>query len=240
MPVFVKALRDHLAERGWLERSMLHIADEPIPVNVESWKEHSRIVREAAPDLRRIDAIHVTDLAGDLEVWVPQLNYFWQAQEELRRAQREGNCELWFYVAWVPQGKFLNRLIDFETVKTRLMHWANYLWDAVGYLHWGYNHSWQGDVNQQLAPGDAHLVWPGKYGPRSSLRWEAQRLGIEDYELFCLLEDAYRKAGREDPKEAVKELLRPVMRTPEDYAKDPAELEQVRERVIEELVKLGA
>ena len=238
VPVLVKALRDHLAERGWLKRAMLHIADEPIPVNVESWKEHSRIAHEVAPDLRRIDAIHVTDLTGDLEVWVPQLNYFWQAHEQLQRLQREGKCELWFYVAWVPQGKFPNRLIDFPTIKTRLMHWASYKWDAVGYLHWGYNYGWLDPQENQFAPGDGNLVWPGQYGPRSSLRWEAQRQGIEDYELFCLLEDAYRKAGRADAKDAVKALLEPVIRTPEDYSKDPGELEKVRRKVVGEIVKL--
>ena len=159
--------------------------------------------------------------------------------KDYRERQRQGE-ELWFYTCVFPQGEYANRFIEQPLIKTRLLHWINFRYGITGYLHWGYNHSWQADVNSQLAPGDAHLVWPGEYGPRSSLRWEAQRLGIEDHELFCLLEDAYRRAGREDPKEAVKALLRPVMRTPEDYTKSPAELEQVRQRVIAELVKLGA
>ena len=107
----------------------MHVADEPIPANVESYRELSAKVQEAAPKLRRIDAIHVPDLSGSLEVWVPQINYFEQWLDQFRKAQAEGN-EVWFYVAWVPQGKYPNRMIDGSAIKPRVLHWLNAIYDT--------------------------------------------------------------------------------------------------------------
>lgn len=190
---WLPALEAHLRERGWLARSMLHVADEPIPVNVDSWRELSRRVRRAAPSLRRIDAVHVPDLSGDLEVWVPQLNYLKDWEGRFRAARQTG-VELWYYTAWVPQGHFPNRLMDYALAKTRVLHWLNYLTGTTGYLHWGFNF-WDVPFDQ-FAPGDNFIVWPGKRAPRSSLRYEAMREGIEDYAYLRLLEGAGDAAAR--------------------------------------------
>ena len=38
-----------------------------------------------------------------------------------------------------------------------------------------------------MPAGDTHIIYPGKNGPLSSLRFESQRLGIEDYEILEIL-----------------------------------------------------
>ena len=223
---FLPGLVKHLREKGWLHKSMLHVADEPISVNVESWKEASRRVHAAAPELPRIDAIHVPGLPGDLEVWVPQLNFFDEHYQSLRQAQQRGMCELWFYTAWVPQGKYPNRLMDFALVKPRLLHWINYLYGATGYLHWGLN--WWDLKQGTFSPGDEWIVYPGKNGPRGSLRWEAMRDGLEDYEYFKLL------AARRGEARAL-ELGRSLMRGITDYDRNPAKLLAVRRQMAGEI-----
>ena len=42
----------------------------------------------------------------------------------------------------------------------------------------------QASSNNYLPAGDTHIIYPGKDGPLSSLRFEAHRQGIEDYELL--------------------------------------------------------
>ncbi|HJN17677.1 MAG TPA: carboxypeptidase regulatory-like domain-containing protein, partial [Armatimonadota bacterium] len=103
---FAPALEEHLREKDWLDIANVHVADEPIPLNVESWKVQADLIHKAAPGLKRMDAIHVPDLRGFCELWVPQLDYFDQWHAQYNRWQRDGECELWFYVAWVPQGKY--------------------------------------------------------------------------------------------------------------------------------------
>jgi len=234
LETFLQAVRDYLKATGRLKRAMLHIADEPIPVNLASWKALSQRVHSAVPDLPRIDAIHVHELEGYLEIWVPQLNYFAQWLDVYWQRQREGN-EVWFYTAWVPQGKWTNRLIDYPLIKTRLLHWFNVRYGATGFLHWGWN--FWGDVmtGELQSPGDAFIVYPD---PASSLRMEAQRDGIEDAELLWML--AEKLAGKKPltPQQAaqiLEPLLRPIIRDFTDYTKNPDELEKVRRQVLEKL-----
>ncbi len=235
LETFLTAVRDYLKATGRLRRAMLHIADEPIPVNVSSWRALSQRVHQAVPDLPRIDAIHVHDLQGHLEVWVPQLNFFAQWLDIYRQRQREGN-ELWFYTAWVPQGRWTNRLIDYPLIKTRLLHWLNVRYGATGFLHWGWN--FWGDVmtGELQSPGDAFIVYPG---PNPSLRMEAQRDGIEDAELLWMLAERLAKKGKRiSPEEAaalLEPLLRPVLRDFTDYTRDFAELGKVRQFVLQRL-----
>ncbi|MBM3495192.1 MAG: hypothetical protein FJX72_12855, partial [Armatimonadetes bacterium] len=113
-------LQRHLKDRGWLDQAMIHVADEPIEVNLESWNALSDRVKKAAPEIRRIDAVHVPDLRGKLEVWVPQLNYLEQWMARFTEAQKDG-VELWYYTAWVPQGRYPNRLMDYALLKTRML-----------------------------------------------------------------------------------------------------------------------
>lgn len=239
----VHAIQEHLRERGLLDRAMIHIADEPIPVNLESWIEKSRIVHEAAPELRRIDAIHVRDCRGELEIYCPELGYFDRWHEHYAGMQEQGLLELWFYTCCHPRGLYANRFIDYPLIKTRLLHWMNYLYDARGYLHWGPNRwnerPFEDPVVDDLPPGDAWIVYPGEDGPLSSVRWEALRDGVEDFELLWLLEQRQRDAARrlgvaDDGWDATgmgKRIARRLIRTLTDYTDDPGELRLARERV---------
>jgi len=231
LETFLADLQRHLEERGWLDRAVLHIADEPIPVNVESWRALSRRVHAAAPRLKRMDAIHVTELDGDLEVWVPQLNYFADAYESLRAKQQAGVMELWYYTAWVPQGQFPNRLLDYPLLKTRLLPWVAARYGASGFLHWGLNFWNEGvDPDQSaFSPGDDFIVYPGTDGPRSSLRWEAFRDGVEDHALLTLWQE-------HDP-EAAAAALAEVVPSFTGYPRDPAVLLAVRQRALAALTR---
>ena len=158
------AMQDHVEQLGLLDHFVVHVADEPIRANIESYKALSARVKAAAPKLRRIDAIHVPNLQGSLEIFVPQLNYFAQWLDQYRELQRKGN-ELWFYIAWVPQGKWPNRMIDSAAIKPRVLHWLNAIYDTTGYLHWALNH-WQIPLMSLESPGDqyiagrANALWP--------------------------------------------------------------------------------
>jgi hypothetical protein len=176
----------------------------------------------------------VADLANALEVWVPQLNFLEQWLPRFKEAQQKG-AELWYYTAWVPQGRYPNRLMDYPLIKTRILHWINYTSGTTGYLHWGWNF-W--DVKfDQFAPGDNWIVWPGTSGPRSSLRYEAMREGIEDYEYLCMFEDSVRQAARKhgakglDARQFVLTFAQTLVPGIQDYSRNPAVLYGVREAV---------
>jgi len=241
-------LEKHLVQRGWLEKAMIHVADEPSIKNLASWREASALVHQAAPRLRRIDAIESIDFSGALEVWVPKLSEFdaWREAFEARR----GDGEFWYYICCHPYGNlYPNRFLDFPSSRVRVLHWVNYAADLKGYLHWGLNF-WGDDPmaapRGNLPPGDTHVIYPGSEGPLNSIRWEIQRESLEDYEYLCLLEAKTAEvqkrlgaaAGWVCPRRRAMELCRQVVPDIADTEKDPARIMAVRRQIAEEIVAL--
>jgi len=226
----------HVESLGLIDSFCVHVADEPIPVNLESYKALSARVKAAAPRLRRIDAIHVPDLLDSLEIWVPQLNYLKQWEQEYRAAQQAGN-ELWFYIAWVPQGLYPNRMIDSYAIKSRVLHWMNALYDTTGYLHWALDR-WSIPLTSLGSPGDQYICWPSRrYVANSSLRYEAEREGLEDCELMFMVRDKLMQDGktREEAQAEMERIGRQAVEAYEDFTRDYAEMERVRAELIEAL-----
>jgi hypothetical protein len=238
----------HLAERGWLEKSMIHVADEPSINNIESWREASAFVRQAAPGLRRIDAVETIDFSGALEVWVPKLSHLdrWRDAYETRRADNE----MWYYICCHPYGSvYPNRFLDYPTACVRVLHWINFAADLEGYLHWGLNF-WGDDPfgtpRDRLPPGDTHIIYPGSQGPLSSIRWEIQRESLEDYEYLYLLTQKTAElkarlggaAAWVDPQRRARELCRRVLPSIADWEKDPAQIMATRHEIADEIVAL--
>ena len=239
------ALQNHLEEKGWLNKTMIHVSDEPSISNMDSWKRASQFVAKFAPKIRRIDAIESTDLLGYLEVWVPKLNYFTTWGEIYEEARKNG-IELWFYTCCTPTGFFPNRFLDYPLVKTRVLHWINYAYNLKGYLHWGLNW-WDdnpfGEPDPELPPGDTHIIYPGENGPLSSIRFDVMRDGIEDYEYLLLLEKKMKEVKDKlgdsalefDPKRRSIELCRKIVRSLTDYG-SASDLLKVRDEIIQEII----
>ncbi len=241
-------LERHLDQRGWLSKTMIHISDEPTRSNLASWRKASDFVHQAAPRLRRIDAIETIDFAGALEVWVPKLNHFerWRQAFEARRA----DGEFWYYICCDPYGNvYPNRFLDFPLSQIRSLHWINFSERLGGYLHWGLNH-WTGDPfgtpDEGLPPGDTHVIYPGSHGPLSSIRWEIERESIEDFEYLCLLcsktAEAKNRLGKPaawvDVRRRAEELARRVVPAITDCEKDPAKILAVRTAIADEIIAL--
>jgi len=241
-------LERHLEEKGWLQKAMIHISDEPAIQNVASWREASELVRQAAPRLRRIDAIETIDFDGALEVWVPKLSQ-WDAwrQAFLKRSDR---VEFWYYICCHPYGNvYPNRFLDYPTTCVRVLHWINYVENLKGYLHWGWNF-WGDDPfgvpSDRLPPGDTHVIYPGKTGPLDSIRWEIQRESLEDFEYLWLLEQKLTEVKKRlgtaadwfEPRRRGLELARRVVPSLTETPKTPEIIWAIREQIANEILIL--
>lgn len=234
---FLPALVKHLEAKGWLDSYVQHLTDEPIPENAESYKKAASYIREFAPKLRIIDASMCDQIAGAIDIWVPQPSEFGPKMDFFKARQKAGE-EVWIYTCLSPRGKYMNRFIDYPLLDVRLLHWVNFKYDLPGYLHWGFNY-WHGDPFADLEPhwggdnylpaGDSHIAYPGKTGPLSSIRLEAMRDGIEDYELLRLLEARNPKLAREICDSIVQSLT--------EYSLDPVEFRKARGRLISALAQ---
>jgi len=204
---YLPLLTAHLKHKRWLGQYMQHLADEPIDSNVATYQQMATLVRTYAPELKIIEATHTKELAGDLQVWVPQLNYAHDGYDFYKERQKEGE-EFWTYTCVWPEGEYANRFIELPLIKTRLLHWLNYRYGITGYLHWGFNYWVKGDPFDDvtrtkakdgwdgfLPAGDSWIVYPKDGRLVDSIRYETMRDGIGDYELLSML-------GEKDPKSA--------------------------------------
>jgi hypothetical protein len=216
---FIVDLHSHIIEKGWDKIYMQHIADEPIEENIKSYTEIASFVRKLAPDFRFIDACHSKNLGGMLDIWVPQLDYM-NKDYEFYNKQNQGGKEAWFYTCLNPKFEYVNRFIELPLLRTRYMHWVNYKFNIPGYLHWGLNYWSLGDpFGEQtgiqyeggniLPGGDSWIIYPKDGKLFSSIRYDAMRDGIVDYELFRMLE-------KKDPEKA-KAIIDKVIYTFDRY-----------------------
>lgn len=237
---FLASLREHLRSRGWLKRYVQHIHDEPHGEEIPHYVRFARVIREALPGVPTVDAISLKEgvefLKGTLDIWTPVLASF-DDQTEVLAQHAAGGGQVWFYTCIFPQGAYLNRFIDYPLLKTRLLHWLNYRHNLSGFLHWGGNY-WSDEPFKNVEPvindgrtllpaGDNAIVYPDPEGLTvlSSIRLEAMREGIEDYELLKAL--AARNPGAADA------LAREAIPNFRDYVRDVAVFRRLHRRLLE-------
>jgi len=192
---FLPALKNHLAQKGWLNRYMQHIADEPTVKNAPSYCAISDYVRKYLPGVKIMDAVLTSrELAGTIDVWVPVLDVLHRDHKFYQQLQGNGK-EVWFYTCVRPRGNYANRFIEQPLIQTRYLHWINYKYNLTGYLHWGLNYWENNQLNidasrdrGRLPAGDNCIIYPGYRKLYSSIRFEAMRDGIDDYQLLKMLE----------------------------------------------------
>ncbi len=237
---FLTALRDHLKEKGWIDRFRIHITDEPHGHQLEPYGIIAGYVREYAPELLIMEALDVRDDFAFFEkycdVWVPQLGRFNKSLDRMLQRLAKGK-EVWIYTCLFPNGAYPNRFVDYPLIKTRILHWMNFRWGFTGYLHWGFNQWRGGDPfkvlepahggSTFLPPGDAWIVYPGDREVLDSVRHEAMRDGVEDFELLTLL-------AKKDPAKA-KSLVESAVHTFTDYVRDIKKFRTIRQALLEAL-----
>lgn len=145
--------------------------------------------------MKTIDAIYATNsLDGYIDIWVPQLEVFKDKSVFFENLTNQGK-EVWYYTCMFPQRNFANRFIQQPLIETRLLHWINFKYNSVGYLHWATNY-WASvddpyiettNIWGEFPGGDSFIMYPGYRELYSSIRLHAMRDGIIDYELLKML-----------------------------------------------------
>ena len=234
---FLLALKQHLKAKDWLQRFRIHITDEPHGHQLDPYRAIAGYVREFAPEFRIMEALDVRDdfefFEKHCDVWVPQLGRFDQSLDRML-ARLSAGKEVWFYTCLFPNGSYPNRFVDYPLIKTRVLHWINFKWGFTGYLHWGFNQWRGGDPLKNLEPphgasflppGDAWIVYPGDRQILDSMRHEAMRDGVEDFELLTLL-------AKEDRAKA-DEIAGAIVRSFTDYVRDERAFRARRRNLLE-------
>jgi len=238
---FLGTLYAHLKEKGWAGRYIQHIHDEPHGREAAVYTRYAQIIRRNLPGIPTIDAVGLDQdirfFADVCDIWVPVLGSFDQLFPVIRAHVDKGG-QAWFYTCIGPQGRHLNRFIDYPLLKVRLLHWFNFRHNLTGFLHWGGNH-WSpkpflnvqpviNDNTTLLPAGDSAIVYPdpARNSILSSIRLETMREGIEDYELLAAL-------ARRNPAKA-SSLAQAAIPHVSDYVRDVAVFRDLERQLLEE------
>lgn len=243
-----KLLRKVIEKNNWQHRWIQHAADEPIECNADSYRILVGIVRKYMPGYPILDAMSEPEIAGAPNIWCPQVQCY-QTKEKEFEATREQGDHIWAYTCCVPGGPFLNRLLDGELTRPLLLGWGCGKFGIEGFLHWGWNYYlnmkdengstlWQDPYEETAAgysflpnhvpAGDTHVVYPGDDGSVcSGMRLEAQRQGLEDWELIRLLQ-------KKDPAKCAA-IIRRVFRKFDDFTPDPVAIRKARAALLKAL-----
>lgn len=251
----LRAYSEHLRAKGWLDKAYVYVWDE---APKSAWPEVKRIdqaIHAAAPSVRILQCLNepegvreLTGFADVFDVYVAQYHKTGVAASQARGA------EAWLAVCCYPMDH-PNFFLEYPLVDVRVTPWICWKYKAAGFEYWSPNAwgaNWQrkGDKWPKVPwtantfgryNGDGYLLYPGADGqPYSSLRLEALRDGLEDYEYLWTLRERL-KARPDSVAAAARDLLTlgPVVSEAGGYAEDHAALTRYRARVAEAIVALG-
>ena len=233
------ALAKHLREKGWNKLWAQHVADEiDNDIHYQQTKAVYELFHEYLPEARTIDAVRRETpytFGKELDIHVPLLWQYDMSPAAYAEIQDE-RTEVWHYTCLQPQFEYLGRIGDYPLIATRLICWYNFKQHLTGFLHYAWNSysscTVRWDPYQDVCccgplPCDAFIVYPDKenYTVLESVRSEAQRDTLEDYELLCL-------AAEKEP-DTVRRLVNTAVTTADNYIRNTEFLMELRIRLLE-------
>ncbi len=255
---FLRALRAHLTDRGWLDRFMLHLSDEPHGDQFEAYTGLSKFVKSIVPEIPLIDAMGAPEYAPYADHPVPIEHRY----EEFVQASGKPQEQVWFYYCCAPTGPWPNRFLDYPLIRVRIFTWVAFRYGIPGFLHWGLNHwGWHRPFYREevynpydnttggtLQAGDSYVLYPPRmpsqsHAPVDSIRWEIIRKAMEDYEYLYLLRERVAAgsgaaADLERGAALLRELEEEVVPDMADYTRDARYLASFRRRVGDAIARM--
>jgi hypothetical protein len=215
---FAEAYARFLKEKGWLDKALVELWDEPTDLEWPYIKERAEKLKQVAPGLRlqlfaEGGPYEFSDRSTDqyglnklIDIWAP-VNII-----ESPETQANGG-EIWTYFCTLARESAPNFFIDCPAIYQRSIAWYCWMYGVDGFEHWSSNYFWRnvhkGKPMDQKWPnipwdsrtyyyfnGEGQLVYPGADGiPYSSIRLENFRDGMEDYEYLYRLRELLAKPG---------------------------------------------
>lgn len=206
-----RQVRKAIEDNGVADKFKMQVFDEVPESDNALYVQAAKMIREEIPGVKVYEVINSPNLgiADSVDEWCTMPNVYMFRREFFEQRKAAGS-KVALYTCMGPGNAWVNRLLDQERTRVVQIPWFIYGYSLSGYLHWGSN-SWMsdpfkqsvvftgsGDPNKNFLPaGDTHILYPGDAGPWISLRYEAQRLGAEDYEALNIY-------GKQDAKDAGK------------------------------------
>ena len=185
-PQFVQQVAKHLNDKGWLEKTIFILFDEPKQSLMEHVQTMSKLAKEAVKKINLKINLGVfleyynSDLINYIDTWIMiPWNY---------RQMIDKKIKFWIYndPSW---GSFISPATDIRTG-----FWSAFKYELGGFYLW-HVAFWENTYEGKLVTPHDYLYYPSDSKiPYPSLRLTLIRDGIEDYEYLKLYKELLAQA----------------------------------------------
>lgn len=182
---FITNFRQHLKEKGWLNRTSIALDER----GDDLVRAAMAVIRKYAPEIRIVSSVNKpSEVSQGVYVLSPALEHTGMLTPQLKKERAEQGGKTIFYTCCGPQKpNTFTFSPPAEAEWLPLFAAANHL---DGYSRWAYN-SWNRNPFEctdfgTWPTGDCFLVYPGNL---SSIRFERMRDGIEEFEKVRILRE---------------------------------------------------
>ena len=146
------------------------------------------------------------------------LENFGQWRDRYEGYREKGN-KMWWYICCSPEFPYANFFQSYQGYAVRTVLWQQYMYDIDGLLYWATT-VWENVSKNHTNGGDGLLLYWGKlfgqgFGPVTSIRFEAVRDGIEDFQYLTQLEEL---TDRDTAMKYVDPITTGILQFSEDYS----------------------
>ena len=183
-----------LQRRGLLDKAYVYTYDEP-PVGHPPVAQATSAIHWADPGLKNLVVLHDLSDPTAQPGWWKDIDIVCvrntAVTEKYLNILRQWGKDIWLYVSG-PSHPYPTLVLDYPAMAARILPWMCWKAGADGLLYWSVNYwtknPWEDPQNTKWGQNaNGSLMYPGDDGPVDSIRMEALRDGMEDYEYLYLL-----------------------------------------------------
>lgn len=195
---FLVNFRDHLQKTGWLDKTLIAMDER----SLEEMKYMVELVEKVTPDLKiALAGSYLEEINDNIYDLCVASKY--DLDEEIIQFRVDKGWPTTFYTMCAAP-EHPNNFTFSPPAEQAWLGWHAASKGYTGFLRWAYN-SWVEDPLKDSRfrtwpAGDTYQIYPG---PRSSIRFERLREGIQDFEKIEILK---RMAYENQEKERVRSL----------------------------------
>ena len=267
---YLIAWQELLERRDWLKYAYAGISDEVDKRKMLGARWLAGLVKKKIPKLPLLTTMGMysspvlrSGKCAFLDIMVPNMtHHYWDNRVYYQNAVNEG-VTLWGYV------NSQSSLITTEILDQRVLFWSLWKYGMQGSLYWSVNcwnydkrgkypnssamslsspigrwprGVWRQGVFGSGDPGDGYLLYPSPTGEAwSSIRLEAVRDGVEDWEMFSILRQKINTLPSKERLDLmeVSGISQDLIKSPLSYARKTSRFEERRHQLGDLLSRLN-
>ena len=247
----------HVREKGWLQYAFVQ------PLDEVSETEENRVIVQTCHDADpAVKVLMDVVTPKDSKMFKDYLGIWCPLSPSLPgggfQEARDKGQDVWWYVCCGPRPPYANLFTNQSCVAHRQLFWQSWKYGSQGLLYWGINfwNWWDAEpkydantawpkspanIGNTLVDGDllgdGFFIYPGAI---NSIRLEAMRDGLEDYEYLWLLNESAKGLSAKRAAHAKSLLAIPesFCKDLEHYSESETDLASLRRDVASEILSL--